>query len=346
VDVPKGRFKLSIEPRPEPAPVDQPVLLPVAAPEPPAKSFNWRGVAILLGTVSALSLIWAIFSSIQLAQERANSVPLRAAWTPELNELWKPFLAGNRPMIVSVGSPMFVGFQGAGFYRDLDLNRWEDALQSQKIAAIRKALNNPNMAPRYYYTGIAEVSAALHLGKLLTLSPINVSVARSSQLSWQQLADNNVLFIGPPRLYSAQLKDLPVELDIVLEEHGVRILHPQAGEPAQLADHYPSIRSLETSNLPDDGEVYALITHTPGPVGSGDIESFAANHSPGSLGAVQSFTNPDLARTLVGKLRKPDGALPRFYQIVLKVKYKDAVPTEVSYLLHRELRAERRSGSQ
>ena len=49
-----------------------------------------------------------------------------------------------------------------------------------------------------------------------------------------------------------------------------------------------------------------------------------------------------LAGIIAGKLRRPNGELPRFYQIVLKVKYKDAVPTEVSYVLHRELRAERR----
>jgi hypothetical protein len=172
-----------------------------------------------------------------------------------------------------------------------------------------------------------------------------VSVAKSSQLSWQQLADNNVVFIGAPRLYSDQLKGLPVELDIAIEEHGVKILDPRPGEPAHLEDHYPSIRALEASTAPDDGEVYTVVTHTPGPLGTGDLLSFIANHSPGTLGGVQSFTNPHLAEILAGKLRKPNGELPRFYQIVLKVQYKDAVPTEVSYVLHRELRAERRSAT-
>jgi hypothetical protein len=195
--------------------------------------------------------------------------------------------------------------------------------------------------PRYYDTGVGEMSSAFQLGKLLTVSPVSVSVARSSQLSWQQLADNNVLFIGAPRIYAEQLKGLPVELAIVLEESGIRVLHPQHGEPARLADNYPSISMLESLSVPDDGEVYALIAHTPGPLGTGDIRSFSANHSPGTLAAVQWFTNPNLARILVGKLRKPNGELPRFYQIVLKVKYKDAVPTDVSYVMHRELRAKR-----
>jgi len=313
-----------------------------AVPEFHAKAFDWRRVALAMGAVLAIAIAWGVYAGVKLMQERASNAPLRAEWTPELNELWKPFLVPNRPLIVSVAAPLFIGFQGAGLYRDMTLNRWDDVLQSPKVATIRKALNNPNIVPRYYYTGIGEMSAAFHLGKLLTVSPVNVSIARSSQLSWQQLADNNVLFIGAPRLYAEQLKGLPVELDIVLEESGIRMLHPQNGEPTSLADNYPSIGMLESFSVPDDGEVYALITHTPGPLGTGDIESFSANHSPGTLAAVQWFTNPNLARILAGKLRKPNGELPRFYQIVLKVRYKDAVPTEVSYVMHRELRADRR----
>ena len=341
VELPKGRFKLNFESRPEPAVIEQAVTAAVGQVR--TRSFDWRRIAIGLAVALAITLALAIYIGVQWIGERATSAPLRAAWTPELNELWKPFLAANRPLIVSVAAPLFVGLQGAGLYRDLGLNRWEDVLQSAKISDLRKALGNPRIVPRYYYTGIGEMSAAFQLGKLLTVGPVNVSLARSNQLSWQQLADNNVLFIGAPRLYSDQLKGLPVELDIVLEESGIRMVHPQPGEAAPLDDHYPSISALQSSTVPDDGEVYALITHTPGPLGTGDIESFSANHSPGTLAAVQWFTNPALARILAGKLRKPNGELPRFYQIVLKVNYKDAVPTEVAYVLHRELRSERRA---
>jgi hypothetical protein len=339
VDLPKGRFKLHCEPRPESKVVEHAELAPL--PEIEVKTFDWRRIAIVLVAVLAISLAWGTYATAQWMLERASTAPIRAKWTPELNELWKPFLVPNRPLIVSVAAPLFIGFQGAGLYRDLTLNRWDDVLQSSKVSNIRKSLKDPAMVPRYYYTGIGEMAAAFRLGKLLTVSPVNVSVARSSQLSWQQLADNNVLFIGAPRLYTEQLKGLLVELDIALEESGIRMLHPHTGEPARLDDNYPSIIALENSSVPDDGEVYSLITHTPGPLGTGDIESFSSNHSPGTLAAVQWFTDPSLARILTGKLRKANGELPRFYQVVLKVKYKDAVPTEVSYVLHRELHAER-----
>src|SRR6266568_1202188 len=251
VDLPKGRFKLNFEPRPEPN--ERPARLAVLS-EAKTREFDWRSVAFGLVAALAITVGFAIYFGVQLLGERAANAPLRAAWTKELNELWQPFLVPNRPLIISVAAPLFVGLQGTGFYRDLGLNRWEDVLQSAKVSAIRKSLDNPTIVPRYYYTGIGETSAAFQLGKLLTVSPVNVSVARSSQLSWQQLADNNVLFVGAPRLYSEQLKGLPVELDIVLEESGIRILHPKAGEPARLDDHYPSIFTLESFSVPDDGE--------------------------------------------------------------------------------------------
>jgi hypothetical protein len=52
--------------------------------------------------------------------------------------------------------------------------------------------------------------------------------------------------------------------------------------------------------------VYALVSHMPGPLGSGDIQIFNSNHSPGVQGAVQWFTDPAFARQLTSKLRKPD----------------------------------------
>jgi len=54
-------------------------------------------------------------------------------------------------------------------------------------------------------------------------------------------------------------------------------------------------------------------------------------------GEVQAFTDAMFAKTLVSKMKKADGSLPRYYQVVLRVKSMDSMPIEVSYVLHREL---------
>jgi hypothetical protein len=294
---------------------------------------RWSTTHIVVVSILAM---WAFSTTILLWQEHRASSPLREAWTPELQELWRPFLESKRQLIVAVSSPLFVGLQGSGFYRDQNLNQWDEVLASPKVQAIRKALNNPAIVQRYYYTGLGEMSASFRLGKLLDYSGLKISTTRSSLVSWQQVVDNNVLFVGSARVFGDTLHKLPVDLDLVLREDGIHELKAKPNQPPLFADNYPSINAEQLS-IPDDGEVYALVSRMPGPLGSSNIQSFNSNHSPGTQGAVEFFTAPSLARQLIAKLRKSDGYLPRFFQVVLKVRYRDAIPTEISYVTHREL---------
>jgi hypothetical protein len=315
LDVPKGHFQLRWERR----------------------ALAWSRIQILVVPILA---VWAIGMTVLFWQEHRVSAPLREAWTPELQELWQPFLESKRPLIVVVSSPLFVGFQGSGFYRDQTLNQWDDVLTSAKVQALRKTLHNPAILERYYYTGLGETSAAFRLGKLLDFSGLKMSITRSSLISWQQIVDNNILFVGAARVFRDQLNKLPVDRDLVMREDGIYDLKAESGQTASFADDYPSIGANEASRTPDDGEVYGLVSRMPGPLGSGDIQTFNSNHSPGVQGAVQWFTDPAFARQLTSKLRKPGGHLPRYFQLVLKIKYRDAVPTEISYVTHRELQSE------
>lgn len=209
-------------------------------------------------------------------------------------------------------------------------------MASSKVQAIRKALNNPAILQRYYYTGLGEMSASVRLGRLLDYSGLKISTTRSSLVSWQQIVDDNILFVGPPRVFGDALHKLPVDLDLVMREDGVHDLKTKPNQPALFADDFPSINADQLS-IPDNGEVYALVSRMPGPLGSGNVMSFSSNHSPGTHGAVEFFTEPSFARQLIAKLRKSDGHLPRFFQVVLKVRYRDTVPTEISYVTRREL---------
>ena len=48
----------------------------------------------------------------------------------------------------------------------------------------------------HYYAAVGDVTAAFLLGQRLGPHHPGMSVVRSSQLQWQQLADANVLFLG------------------------------------------------------------------------------------------------------------------------------------------------------
>jgi hypothetical protein len=338
--IPKGRFKPTWERRPPPA---QPSLQPPISPSPSvarAQSARAKAYAIMV----VILIAWALSATILLWRQQRAIHLFGRAWTPELQELWRPFVESNRPLIVAVTAPLFVGLQGHGFYRDQDLNQWDQVLSSPDVEALRKALNNPPIVPRYYYTGLGEMSASFQLGRLLGNSGLDISTTWSNTLSWQQIVNDNILFVGPPRVFGNELQKLPVNLALVLREDGIHDLKADPKGPALYADNYPSIGAQKLS-VPDDGEVYALISRMPGPLGSGYIQSFSSNHSPGTEGALQFFTEPRFAGELIEKLGVSNGHLPRFFQVVVDVRYRDAVPIEISYVTSRDLQLRRTSST-
>jgi hypothetical protein len=82
-----------------------------------------------------------------------------------------------------------------------------------------------------------------------------------------------------------------------------------------------------------------LLTRAAGPSGKSDILAFASNSTFARVGAVDALTSPAFAQTILAKLREgsPAAGLPRYFQVLLRVKYKGGVPTETTYVLHRRL---------
>jgi len=329
VELPKGHFKLSWEPRQ--AAASDPSSDPIVNSPPLLSSARRNRTMQILCGILLISVAWAVYATGELWSERRKRIPLRSGWTPELAKLWRPFVDTNRPLIVAIEDPLFVELKGTEtLYRDKSLNRWQDVVSSPKVAAFRKAFNNVEIEPRYYYTDLGEVNAAFLIGRLLSLGQQNITLARSSLVYWQQFADNNVVFVGAHWFFDEQLGGMPITPAMIQDRAGIHILKPEPGEPAILVDQLPT-------GTAEDGEVYTLVTHTSGPLGTTDIESFTSNRTPGRVAGVHWFTDPEFAKILFNRLKTPSGEIPRYYQLVLKVKFKDGVPTDTVYVMHREL---------
>ena len=336
IDLPKGCFKLAYEELPTAAPPTRTDsgnghahVVPVPADAPPVSQIS-RRIPRLLGAGLLVAVAWAAVATAGYWRERQRAAGFSTMWTPELEQLWQPFLSSSRPLLVSIADPPFVQFKGFGAYRDLTLNTWDEIIKAPAVAAIRKALGNVDVQPNVYYAPMGEVNASFLLGKLLGPRVQALSLLRTSELSFQQIADNNLLFIGAPVFFEKELESLPVKLEFVNARPGIHILHPLAGEPDTLSDELPS-------GSAENGEAYVLVTHVSGPLGHTEVESFTSNRTAGRLTAVQWFTEPTHARTLLEKLRTPSGQIPQYYQVVLKVKYTAGVPAETSYVMHREV---------
>jgi hypothetical protein len=335
VDLPKGRFSLVCEPRSTPtaaAPQEEEVAEGVVDLKGGPPDRRWRLVALTLAVVCILMAAGGVAAYVKLRPGQTARQPASAVWSPELADLWRPFLDSGRPLVIAVGNPLFLQFENKALYRDLSVEKPEDLLKSPQFLAISKALGSRESRPVHYYAAVGDVSAAFLLGQRLGPHHPGMSVVRSSQLQWQQLADANVLFLGPPRFFGDKLGNLPVSLEITEGTDGFLVVHPRPGEPSLFKYREPP------GFFAEDGEACVLITHTAGPVGTTDVMTFASNSTFGRVGAIDAFTDVGFAKTLVSKMRDASARVPQYFQVLLKVKYKGGVPTETSYLLHRDLR--------
>jgi hypothetical protein len=344
IDIPKGHFRLHYEYRDGSVPHSQHIgnsAVPRRHPEELSRKstlLGWIGNHRLSLTVCASAItafiIGAAFEAIRPAKANTSAVTYPRNWNADLEDLWRPFVATERPMIVAIEDPLFVELDGKKgvYYRDKTLNNWHDVEASPDVEAMRAALKNHEIAPSRYYTAFGEVDSSFFLARMLGSRIQNLSVVKTSDLSMRSLEDNNVVFVGIENMFfTEQIKAAPLEVPFQPVHEGIRNIHPKEGEPAIFLDQF--------STAPrEEGIAYALVTHVPGPIGDNDMESFTSNRSAGYVAAVKAFTDPNFMQTLVAELKRTSGGrMPRFYQVLLKVKFTAEVPTEITFVLAREL---------
>jgi hypothetical protein len=338
VDLPKGGFRVVFEPRQ--AVFEQVPIADSPVGEIPASGWQRREKALAIALAAALAAFalaafFAIhFRQTDLALTKASTAEPVVPWTPEIQQLWEPILSSNRPLVVCIATPLAVLIPGYGFVREFAVNDWEDVPKSKGIAALKEALHAGTVQPTFGYTGVGTASAALLLGQFLGARQKSLVVTRANLLSLPELMEENVVFLGP-LTGDREIRALRVDQEILLEPDGIRNLHPRAGEPAFVPEATGAPPSRKGGE--DSLDTYSLISRVPGLRGKGQILSLSGNQISSVMAGAQALTDPSVAKMLVSKLRKSDGSIPRYFQVVLRVRSMDGVPTEITYMFHREL---------
>ncbi len=325
VEMPKGGFRVTFELR-EPI-----AAVPIEIREPIS---GWRRRETMLAVALGVTIICAAYSMTRLwrVQETdATSSPISTGtWTPALRELWEPLLSSSRHLVVCIATPLFVSVPGFGVVREASINDWDDVPASKRLSSLETTLRASGMTePSYGYTEAGTATGAFLLGQFLALRKQAVSITRANVMSWPEIAEDNVIFLGPA-IGIHQTEDIPSDAQLVLDPKGVRNLRPRPGEPAFIQDQ-PAEGGAES------GHSYALISRVPAMNGSGAILMLSGNQIASVMGGVQSFTNPALADMLVSHLKTTSGRIPKYFQVVLNVKAMDDVPVKIEYVFHREL---------
>ncbi len=317
IDLPKGGFKLTFEPRQAPQALQTEV-----SPPPPAR---WSRRQV--GLVSALGIaLIAVCLLLAVRWRPSDSTP---GFSPELRQLWAPLMSPTRRIVICIATPLFVDVPGFGSLRDTSVNNWDDVMGSKGLSSVERALDAGMSAPSWDYTEVGTATGAFLLGQFLAPLRQNVLIKRSNLLSWPEIADDNVVFLGPPAGIH-QVGDIPVDTQFSLEAAGIRNLHPRPGEAAFLAD-------APGRNGEEGGLSHALISRIPSMNGHGSILIFSGNQTASVTAGVQAFTDPAVARMLVAKLKSDTGSIPAYFQAALTIKSMDDVPVDIACTLHRNL---------
>lgn len=340
IELPRGRFKIVWHPRGGETVSVPSVPLSVVDRFPVQTAFpaetrdlkKWRVLAIGLA-VAALALACISIWSVRRASRALAAIAAISKSTPELDALWSPFLSSSHHLIIVYSDPVFVRFERDKspdiVYRRRNMARWDEAVNSPEFAVLRRSLGNPPAKPSFDYAVRSELVSTFVLGQFFASRRGDISLTRLGDLSWQQLADNDVVMLAPRYKIDEKQTALPIRPAFIADKAGIRNLRPLAGEPEVYADPQDHPES--------DGETLELVSVMPGPLARTKIQSFTGNRAWGVIGAVQSLTDPAFARVIAEKLRQPSGEIPPYYQVIIRVRYRDGTPTNASYVVHRTL---------
>jgi hypothetical protein len=322
IDFPRGRFKLVFTPR-EPSETSAGRLV-----------LKWRRIAVVSASALAIAVCLCVYWGTSLVRLRHAAGPVEALWQPALTEFWSPFLDAAKPTLVCVGAPMFLkSGPNSVFLRYPDVNTWDEAVNSGLVDQLKRTFPGRTLQEWYVFTGLGEAGGAFLISRLLATRNLKLNFSNSTVLTWNDIGANNLIFAGPPK-FNLQLRDLPVEQDLVIDNReGIQNLRLRPGEPASFGEGIMDPQH-------HSGQTYALISRLPGLNGEGTILILAGSATAGTYGAAQYVTSEVYVRELLRRIRLPDGKIPPYFQAVISVKYKNWTPVELSCAVHRVLKAQ------
>lgn len=319
VDFPKGRFALLFHYR---RPLAEPVVV----------QNGHRRQHVVIISLSILLLIFALISAyfgMSLLRLKRQDRAAAEAWAPDVKEFWGPF-KNNQVTLICVGAPLFIRLpQSDLVVRRSEVNSWDEAKRSGLIGTLNRLFPGQTPTPWRRFTGVGEAGGAVLIGNLLSAGGLRLHFADSDQLTWNEIGEHNIVFVGPSK-FIAQIKEFPVVQDIVLEPSGIRNLHPQAGEPSFLEDQYTDVQH-------QNGHTFALISRLPGLHGNGEILMLGGTWTEGTFAAAQYVTLENGLAELLSKIRLRSGSLPRYFEAVVSVTTEGSTPVQVSYVFHHVL---------
>jgi hypothetical protein len=325
VELPRRQIGLTFHFRQQP--LDIPAAPAPSAVVEPGRG-QWNPRLWQIGAGAAVLCATAFLIGRQFAPGPTAAAKVSAA-APEVEQFWQPLLGDGRPVLASLGTPMFVRFRGARVRAGHE--DFETAKTDSRIKHIQTLFDSPDIQPSYIYTGVGEATAAFEISKLFTRWNVDVQLRRNASLTWDDISNNNLIILGSAK-YNPHIRHLPVEQAFLVEAAGVTNLRPGPGEPPKFLRKYAG--DPDRSIIED----YAVVSRLPGVNGRGAIIVLGASATEGTAAAVAYLTDAAQLRDLFQRMRNASGQVPKYFEAVLRVEFRSMVPVATHYQTHREVK--------
>ena len=319
----------------------------VALPTPPSSGHivgkTW---IILLG----LALVFLTFAVVMLAlsnrqlrrqtKEGAKPKEFAAVYAP----VWEPFLKDESPTLLVLSNPPVYRFWNPADHKSLsnisiNLTPAETAALEKTLGRERFVLKHiplPRLVLSYdEYTGVGEAVGLYRLTTLFKGLGKDAMLKQSRTVSAEDLKNHNVILLGSVWVNEWSGKNL------IKEDFGsgasatILNYNPLPGEEMEYGAKFDE----ETGRLIED---YGLITIKPNISEKNTIMVLAGTHSEGTEAAAEYLTSEDHLGRLNQRLLSLKRPSPRYFQVLVKVKVDNGIPTIISIVTVHELHSDPR----
>jgi hypothetical protein len=360
ITIPKGGYIPTIHHREEPAPVEPlpaelpppPVVVPLE-PAPPAPLPAWSvppsgpprrrawlgfGAAFVAGALLAgLALFWTAPAWISRTRLAAGNEDVRK---PPLSVFWQKLLLPGVNCVVSFTNPAFLWtqtshgrvyfiYQGplsAPVGTPVDIAPGDAYIDPAFVKPGRKFFFSDS------WTGTGEVFGIYRLTRLFGEAGHPLKILRSRALTYADLREANVVFLGSPWGNDLQNKIHPGPTPLASLEFGkITNFDPRPGEESVFQSGYdPQTRALIRS--------YTLISVLPGVTAGTKVVSSAGIDTYGTAAGIDFLTSAAGLTELIQRFDPQERRkLPEFFQAVIQTEIVRGDPASSTVVMVREL---------
>jgi hypothetical protein len=300
-------------------------------------------LALVLSIIAVAMLALSNRQLRRQIKEGARPKEFAAVYAP----VWEPFLNDESPTLLVLSNPPVYRFWNPADHKSLfnisiNLTPTETAALEETLGRERFVLkHNPlsRLVLSYdEYTGVGEAVGLYRLTTLFKGLGKNAMLKQSRTVSAEDLKNHNVILLGSVWVNEWSGKNL-IKEDFGSGPNATIVnYNPLPGEEREYRAKFDG----ETGRLIED---YGLITIKPNISEKNTIMVLAGTHSEGTEAAAEFLTSEDHLGRLNQRLLSLKGPSPtstEYFQVLLKVKVDNGIPTIISIVTIHELHSDQR----